>query len=134
LNYLSDEPSIWRALLSIAEALRPEGVLAIDLCDVEWAAARRDAPGFGQVEHDWAIVTQYAVPSPSRFVREITTFLRNEDGSWRRDDERHDNVLIDTGLVPPFLQENGIEAAVEASFGEERLPVGLRAVVGHKRP
>jgi len=134
LNYLSDEPSIWRALFAIADALRPGGVLAIDLCDLEWAAARQDAPGFGQVEDDWAIVTQYAVPSPNHFVREITTFLRNEDGSWCRHDERHDNVLIDTGLVPAFLQENEIEAAVEASFGEERLPVGLRAVVGHKRP
>ena len=134
LNYLSDEPSIWRALVAIAEALRPGGLLAVDLCDVEWAAARHDVPGFGQVEDDWAIVTRYAIPSPSRFVREITTFLRNEDGSWRRDDERHDNVLIDTGLVPPFLQENEIEAAVAASFGEERLPVGLRAVVGYKRP
>src|SRR5215831_1644609 len=49
LNYLSDESAVRRALASIAEALRPGGVLAIDLCDLEWAAARRDAPNIGDV-------------------------------------------------------------------------------------
>ena len=132
LNYLSDEPAIRRALASIAEALRPGGVLAIDLCDLEWAATRRDAPNIGDVGDDWAIVTRFSSPSPDRFVREITTFLRNEDGSWRRDDERHDNVLIDTVLVPALLEGHGLQAAVEASFGTERLPVGLRALIGHR--
>jgi len=132
LNYLSDESAIRRALASIAEALRPGGVLAIDLCDLKWAEARRDAPNTGDVGDDWAIVTQFSTPSPDRFVREITTFVRNEDGSWRRDDERHDNVLIDTALVPALLEEHGLQAAVEAAFGKERLPVGLRALIGHR--
>ena len=132
LNYLTDEPAIRRALVSIAAALRPGGVLAIDLCDLEWGAARRDAPNIGEVGDDWAVVTRFSIPSPDRFVREITTFLRNQDGSWRRDNERHDNVLIDTALVPALLEENGLQAAVEASFGKERLPVGLRAIIGHR--
>ena len=34
----------------------------------------------------------------------MTTFVRQEDGSWRRDDERHDNVLIDTSKVPELLR------------------------------
>ena len=132
LNYLSDESAVRRALASIAEALRPGGVLAIDLCDLEWAAARRDAPNIGDVGDDWAIFTRFSSPSPDRFVREITTFVRNEDGTWRRDDERHDNVLIDTALARALLEEHGLQAAVEASFGKERLPAGLRALIGHR--
>jgi len=133
LNYLSDEDATTRALISIAEALRPGGVLAIDLCDLEWGAARRAAPNAAEVGDDWAIITRFSIPSPSRFVREISTFLRNEDGSWRRDDERHDNVLIDTARIPALLEDHGLQAAVEASFGRERLPAGLRALVGRRR-
>jgi SAM-dependent methyltransferase len=132
LNYLADESSIDRALVSIAEALRPGGVLAIDLCDLEWGRARRDAPSAGRVGDDWAIITEYSVPSPTRFVREMTTFLRNEDGTWRRDDERHENVLLDTKLVPSLLEAHGVDAHLAPSFGSEELPVGLCTVIGRR--
>jgi SAM-dependent methyltransferase len=133
LSYLPDESAIDRALVAVARALRPGGVLAIDLCDLEWGRARRDAPTQGRVGDDWAIITKFSVPSPNRFVREMTTFLRTEDGSWRRDEERHDNVLIDTTLVPPLLGSEGVEATVEPAFGTEVNPVGLRAIVGCRR-
>jgi SAM-dependent methyltransferase len=132
LNYLPDESAIERSLVAIARALRPGGVLAIDLCDLEWGEARRDAPSSGRVGEDWAIVTQTSVPAPNRFVREMTTFLRDGDGSWRRDDERHDNVLIDTSLVPLLLGKHGLDATVRSSFGTERSPQGLRAVVARR--
>src|SRR5918994_997348 len=109
LNYLPDEAAVDRALVGIAEALRPGGVLAIDLCDLEWADARRDLSSQGRVGNDWAIITQFSVPSANRFVREMTTFVRNDDGTWRRDDERHYNVLIDTTRVPALLATHGVE-------------------------
>jgi SAM-dependent methyltransferase len=132
LNYLPDERAIDRALVAVARSIRPGGVLAIDLCDLAWGEARREAPSEGRVGEDWAIITEFSVPSPSRFVREMTTFLRNDDGSWRRDDERHDNVLIDTALVPALLAEHGIQATVASSFGTERLAEGLRAIIGQR--
>ena len=49
LNHLPDEASLDRALVAIARALRPGGVLAIDLCDVEWGRARHDSPGVGRI-------------------------------------------------------------------------------------
>jgi SAM-dependent methyltransferase len=134
LSYLPDEASIDRALVAAADALRPGGVLAIDICDREWGELRRDAPTAGRVGDDWAIVTEYSVPSPDRFVRQMAFFVRNDDGSWRRDDERHDNVLVDTARVPTLLAEHGIEASVASSFGGEQLPAGLRTVIGHRRP
>jgi SAM-dependent methyltransferase len=130
LSYLPDEPAIDRALVAIAGALRPGGVLAIDLCDLEYGVERRDAPNLGRVGDGWAIVTESSVPSPHRFVRQMATFVRNEDGSWRRDDERHENVLIDTSRVPSLLSEHGVSATVGTSFGDERLPIGLRTVIG----
>lgn len=132
LNYLPDEASVDRALVDIAGALHPGGVLAIDLCDLDWGEARREAPGAGRLGDGWAIVTEFSVPRPDRFVRQIATFLRNADGSWRRDDERHDNVLIDTARVPGLLAEHGVEATVDASFGSERLPAGLYAIKGSR--
>jgi SAM-dependent methyltransferase len=132
LNYLPDGSAIDRALIAMAQALRQDGVIAIDLCDLEYGEARRDAPNLGRVGDDWAIVTEFSVPSADRFVRQITTFLRNQDGSWRRDDERHDNALIDTSLVPALLGTQGVQATVAASFGTELLPAGLRVVIGHR--
>jgi SAM-dependent methyltransferase len=130
LSYLPDEAAVDRALVAIARALRPGGVLALDICDLEWGQARRDAPNLGRVGEDWAIITEFSVPSPNRFVRDMTTFVRNQDGSWRRDDERHENVLIDTSRVPGLLAEQGVEATVGSTFGSEQMPVGLRVVIG----
>jgi SAM-dependent methyltransferase len=132
LNYLPDEAAIDRALVAIAGALRPGGVLAIDLCDLEWGAARQEAPGQGRAGEDWAIVTNFSVPAANRFVREMAIFLRNADGSWRRDDERHENVLIETALVPELLAVEGVEARVARSFGAEQLPTGLYAIIGRR--
>ncbi len=134
LSYLPDEAAIERALVAAAGALRPGGVLAVDICDLEWGVARRGAPDFAGVGDDWAIITRYSMPSDDRFVRQMAVFVRNDDGSWRRDDERHVNVLVDTGRIPALLGAHGVEATVRASFGGESLPVGLRAVVGRRRP
>jgi SAM-dependent methyltransferase len=132
LNYLPDLAAIERSLVAIARALRPGGLLAIDLCDLEWGETRRDSPNYSRVAEDWAIITRFSVPSTDRFLRDITTFLRNTDGSWRRDDERHANVLLDLTVVPALLTEHGVQATVEPSFGTEDLPKGLRAVIGHR--
>ena len=132
LSYLGDEDAIDRALVAIARALRPGGVLALDICDLEYGAARIDAPGLGRAGDDWAIVTEFSVPEPNRFVREMTTFVQDDDGSWRRGHERHDNTLIDTDRIPALLAEHGIASAVGSSFGTVQLPVGLRTVIGHR--
>jgi SAM-dependent methyltransferase len=132
LNYLPDAASVDRALHAIAEALLPGGVLAIDLCDLEWGSARRDPDSVGRVGDDWAIITRHSTPAADRFLREMTTFLRNEDGSWRRDDECHDNVLIDTARIPALLARQDVRVEVNNSFGGERLPTGLRAIVGRR--
>jgi hypothetical protein len=73
LNYLPDAVAIDRALVAIAEAVRPDGLVASDVCDLEWGLARRDAPNLGRAGPDWAIITEFSVPAPDRFVRDMTT-------------------------------------------------------------
>jgi SAM-dependent methyltransferase len=132
VNYLPDEEAVERALVAIARAVRPGGLFAIDVCDLEWGALRRGAPNHGQVGDDWAIITEFSVPSPNRFVRQIATFVRQDGGSWRRGDERHENVLIDTSRLPARLGGAGVEVTLASSFGAESLPPGLRVVVGRR--
>ena len=134
LSYLPDAEAIDRALIAIAVALRPGGLLAFDICDLEWGRERLDTPVFARSGPDWAIITEFSIPAPDRFVRDITTFLPNPDGSWRRSNEHHENVLIDTAQIPALLREHGVQADVGASFGSETNPPGLRVVTGHKAP
>jgi len=133
LNYLPDAEAIDRGLVAAAGAVRPGGVLALDLCDLELARRRAGERPVGWVGDGWALITEFSIPSPDRFVRQMATFIREEDGSWRRGDERHDNVLLETERVPALLDEVGVEASVRPSFGDEELPAGLRAVVGRRR-
>jgi SAM-dependent methyltransferase len=132
LNYLADSAAVEHALRSLAGALRPCGILAVDICDLEWGSARTAMVSAGRAGDDWAIVTRYSSPRPERYVREMTTFVRNEDGTWRRDDERHDNVLIDTDRLPAVLAGEGMKADIRMSFGTEDFPIGLRALIGTK--
>ena len=82
---------------------------------------------------DWALITETSSPTPDRFVREMAIFRPNADGMWRRDDERHDNVMIETSAVPALLADHGVDAVVGDSFGDEHLPTGLHTIVGRKR-
>ncbi|HEV2368991.1 MAG TPA: class I SAM-dependent methyltransferase [Acidimicrobiales bacterium] len=132
LSYLPGEESLRRGLVAAARAVRPGGILALDICDLEYARARRGAPNAGWVSDEWALVTRFSIPTPDRFVRDMAIFSRNDDGSWRRDDERHDNVLVDTATLPQILSEVGIDATVASSFGHETLPAGLRVIVGSR--
>lgn len=133
LNYLPDTAAIDRAWAVIAAALKPGGLLVTDICDLEWGRARKQAPPHAKQGDGWAIITEFARPRPDLFVREITTFVKTEDGTYRRDHERHDNVLIDTSGLPAKLGKLGLDVTVGESFGDEEPLVGLRTVIGHKQ-
>ena len=96
------------------------------------SSVRKDQGSHGWVDDDWALVTEFSLPTPDRYVRQMASFIRDDDGSWHRDDERHDNILIDTSRVPGLLADHGVEADVRMRFGEETLPAGLRAIVGRR--
>ena len=65
LNYLPDADSVDRALIAMADALAPDGVIAFDVCDLELGRVRRDAASFGRAGPDWP-------SSPSSRPRALT--------------------------------------------------------------
>lgn len=132
ISYLPDAAAIDRALAGMAGALRPGGVLAIDVCDLDYGDARAAEGDVGRTGSDWAIIAEFSRPAMDRIVRDITTFVPDGHGAWRRGSERHENVLVDTSRIPALLAEHGVTATVGTSFGAGELPAGLRAVTGAK--
>jgi len=130
VSYLPDAAAIDRALIAMAEALRPGGVLAIDICDLEFGRVRKGDANRGLAGPDWAVITEFSAPAPEVFVRDITTFVPDGTGAWRRGRERHENVLVDTSLIPALLGRCGVVATVGTAFGAAELPPGMRAVTG----
>jgi len=132
LSYLPDAAAIEAALAAAADALRPGGVLAIDILDLDYGQIRAGERPFARVEADWAIITEFSAPAPDRFVRDATTFVPDGAGAWRRGHERHENVLVDTSALPALLAAHGVRAEVGTAFGAADLPPGLRSVTGRK--
>jgi len=132
ISYLPNAAAVDRALVAMAGALRPGGVLAIDICDLEYGPIRAAEGNVARTGPDWAIITEFAGLAPDQIVRDITTFVLDGHGTWRRGSERHENVLVDTSLIPALLGEHGVEATVGTSFGTAEVPPGLRVVIGTK--
>jgi hypothetical protein len=132
LSYLPDAAAIEMALAAVADALRPGGVLAVDILDLDYGRIRAGERPFAKAEEDWAIITEFSAPAPDRFVRDATTFVPDGAGAWRRGHERHENVLVDTSRLPDLLAAHGVRASVGTSFGDAELPAGLRSVTGRK--
>ena len=68
ISYLPDAAAVDAALTALAGALRPGGVLALDILDLEYGQARAGEPPIARVEADWAIITdvRHAGPGPVR--------------------------------------------------------------------
>jgi len=80
LSYLPDAAAIEAALAAAADALRPGGVLAVDILDLDYGSIRAGERPFARVEADWAIITEFSTPAPDRFVRDATTFVPDGAG------------------------------------------------------
>ena len=132
ISYLPAAAAVDRALLAMADALRPGGVLAIDICDLSFGEFRATDDSVARVGPDWAVLTRFSTPAPEVFIRDITTFVPDGHGAWRRGDERHENVLVDTSGIPALLAEHGVTATLGTSFGAAELPPGLIAVTGRR--
>src|SRR5262245_50676931 len=124
LNYLHTRAQIAQALSELARAVRPGGLLAIDLMTEAFCDKRDLGQIHAKVREDWVIVTRFSRPEPYRFDRAMTV-LRREGATWRRSDEYHRNVTFDIDEALRVLRDNGLDAYLRASFGAEELPAGL---------
>lgn len=125
LSYLDSRQDIETGIRGCVSALRPSGLLAVDLLDLAYGTSRTEPANYADVREDWAIFLSKHLESPDRFVREITTFVRAEDGTWRRDDETHHNTLVDCEEVANALRKDGFDVEVLSGFGNETPEEGL---------
>jgi len=132
LNYLDSPEAIAAALRELAGAVRPGGLLALDLMTEGFASAHEHCRGHARVEEDWAIVTRDSRPGPRRLHRQLTVFRRVGDG-WRRTDEHHRNVTCEPAEALAVLGASGISAEERPSFGDEPTLGGLVVLVGVRR-
>lgn len=132
LNYLNTLAEVVQALGELARALRPGGVLAMDLMTGPFVEKRAAGAIHAKVEDDWAIVTRFSQPAPCRFDRMITVFRRVGE-TWRRSDEYHRNLTVDVDGALNALRDNGIAAQCRTAFGDEKLPKGLVVLTGVRR-
>ena len=130
LSYIDTRERIEAALVACARALRPGGVLALDLEDLSTRDAQMARPPAVWVGEDWALFMERVSDRPTHFARVQTVFVMEDDGRYRREHERHDNVLIDVeGVVPRLLEGEGLAVTVGPSFGDETNMEGLMVVV-----
>ena len=130
LSYIDTQERLEAALVACARALRPGGVLAVDLEDLSTRDAQMARPSAVWVGDDWAMFMERVSDGPTHFARVQTLFVQEDDGRYRREHERHDNVLIDVpGVVPPLLEAEGLDVTVGLSFGAETNMEGLMVVV-----
>jgi SAM-dependent methyltransferase len=130
LSYIDTPERLEAALVACARALRSGGVLALDLEDLSTRDAQMARPPAVWVGDDWAMFMERVSHGPTHFARVMTTFIEEDDGRYRREHERHDNVLIDVrAVVPPLLEAEGLDVEVGLSFGDETNMEGLMVVV-----
>lgn len=132
LNYVDSDAEIEASLRAMGSALAAGGVLITDLCGLGYAAARRGAPPSIWRGEEWLLTCEYEQPDLATFVRAMSIFTKNVDGSWRRDDERHHNTLIDIDRVPAILAEVGVVASISTACGATILPEGMVLITGVK--
>ena len=111
----------------LARALRPGGSLATDLVRPRVgrrprrrARARRGSATTGRSSR------AFSVPAPDQLRARHDDVRAQPDGSWRRDDEHHDNVMVDTARVPALLAAEGVDGrGASLVRRREELPVGV---------
>ena len=129
LSYLPDEEAIDRAFTVIADALAPHGVLAVDICDLEWGEARRDAAAHGRVGDDWATSPssrcRHRIASYVRWpCSRVTTLVPGTETT---------NATTTCSSTPAGSRtpcEPRRRGAIGDRFGDNTLPTGLRTVIG----
>lgn len=119
LNYLNSGPAMRRTMKNVFAALRQGGVF---IFDVRHPTAK---PAGVRETHrkskDWFCHSRAEESPTGELVRYITTFRRNTDGSYRRDEEVHRLRLISRNDMTLWLRKIGFRVKTSASYGSYKL-------------
>ncbi|HZJ54726.1 MAG TPA: class I SAM-dependent methyltransferase [Myxococcaceae bacterium] len=133
LNYLETPEAIAAALGEIAGAVRPGGLLALDLMTERFARRHQGCGPHVRVEEAWVVITRDRRPAPLVLARDITLF-RRDGNAWRRTDEHHRNITFEPERAQEILRAHAVETEERESFGGEQPLEGLAVLVGRRAP
>jgi SAM-dependent methyltransferase len=116
LNYATDARAGFDALTRLAararEALEPDGTFVFDV----------STPGRGTYERfhdggDWALGMHSTERDDQTLERDIVVFTRGADGTFVREDERHELRLYEVDDVHRMLEATGFSVETRENYG-----------------
>lgn len=135
LNYVFDSANNEGAraalLRAIYHALAPGGVFLFDVAGPERAGSRRPYHAHA-AGRDWAVMVDTAVERGTGLLMRRITSFRQVGDLYRRDEEVHRLILLETTALANGLRDTGFEAETIARYGAEPLPAGVVAFVARK--
>lgn len=129
LNYLDDSDAARRAVRAAVAALRPGGLLVMDVCDLTWGQTRSAAETVVREGDGWWLETVYSLPRPDTYVRDMTIRMSTPTGT-RQSRGRHVNRLFDLYQLVAELRADGVPADLHDTLGGALLPPGMLALIG----
>lgn len=119
LNYLNSGPAIRRTLKKVFTALRQGGVFIFDV--------RHPSPKPPAIKEThrtskhWFCHSRAEELKTCELVRHITTFRKNSNGSYRREEEVHRLKLFTRAEMSLWLRKIGFRVKMSRSYGSYKL-------------
>ena len=120
LNYLGSAAAIRRTMRNVFKGLRPEGVF---IFDVRHPAAGPVPPrDHHRVADDWFCYARVEEDHRRNSItRQITSFRRMKDGTYRRDEETHRLKVFPRSVVALWLRNIGFRVRTFGGYGDYKL-------------
>ncbi|MEW5988497.1 MAG: methyltransferase domain-containing protein [Chloroflexota bacterium] len=106
LNYADSPAALRQTFTAVHKALKPGGLLVFELFSPEKLRAMHNglrAADYG----DFYVVSQSQIDEASHVVQRVTYFLRQADGSYRREEEEHHLQIHTQADLEQALAETG---------------------------
>ncbi len=129
VNYLPSAQEISDAVIALARAKDPDGVLVFDVCDLSYGHARPGVQHSAADGDGWSVDVTTIFEPPDRFIRGMTTRIDLDRGQPRENHETHVNTLVSAEELIASLMDHGFSAHASPSLGRFELPIGMFAVV-----
>ncbi|MCP4429146.1 MAG: class I SAM-dependent methyltransferase [Chloroflexi bacterium] len=106
LNFLNSPAALRQCLENVYAALKPGGLFAFEQFSADKMRAAFSGTQAGDFG-DFYVVTHSACDDDGQVRHNVTFFLRNEDGSYRREEERHRIRIHPFAEIKQLLAEVG---------------------------
>lgn len=121
MNYLLEEDDIYNALEGAYKALKTDGVIIFDMKQEDFYREELADYTFAESREDCAYIWNNSYDEKTKINEyELCLFWKNEDGSYTRENELHQQRAYDEDLVMELMDKAGFNnvACFEIEAGE----------------